>query len=186
MGLDISSAKILGGSSLSFVNTSNTTYFERGLTSYGGQNYAFYNNTSVPAFIAGSASDPSWALPVSSGSWGKINNYCTTTVYNRGSNYNTSTTRFTAPVAGPYFFSFSSYIYTDGYVHPVFYVNGAFPAGNAYRIRGHGMVANYQQDVQIEEVRTLNAGDYVEVYWYASGSCYHYPYYSLFQGAYVG
>lgn len=179
---------IEGSNSFTVKNSSGTQIFKRGISSYGGNNFAYYENNAIPAFIAGSASDPSWVNPGGSGTWAKINNYCTTVSYNRGSNYNTSTTRFTAPISGPYWFSFTTYLYTDSYVHPGFGINGALTSGYGfqYRIRGHGMVANYQQDAQIEEVLQLNAGDYVEVFWYMSGTCYHYPYYSLFQGAYVG
>jgi hypothetical protein len=74
-------------------------------------------------------------------------------------------------------------------VHPIFSVNGGLTSnliGTQYRMSGHGMAANYAQDAQIEEVIGLAAGDYVEAYWYNSGSCFSYAYYSLFQGAYVG
>jgi hypothetical protein len=184
------SGTIQGGSSAFTVdNASATTIFKRGIASYGGNNFGYYENAGVPAFVAGSASDPGWVNPGGSGTWSKINNYATTTVYNRGNHYNTSTTRFTAPVAGPYWFSFTTYLYTDSYVHPIFSVNGTLTSnliGTQYRIRGHGMVANYAQDAQIEEVIGLSAGDYVEAYWYNSGSCFSYAFYSLFQGAYVG
>lgn len=184
------SGSIEGGSSAFTVkNSSGTQIFKRGIAAYGGNNFAYYENNAIPAFVAGSASDPGWVNPGGSGTWSKINNYDTTTSYNRGSHYNTSTTRFTAPVTGPYWFSFTTYLYTDAYVHPIFSVNATLTSNlitTQYRMRGHGMVANYQQDAQIEEVIGLSAGDYVEVYWYNAGSCYHYPYYSLFQGAYVG
>lgn len=184
------SGTIEGGSSAFTVkNSSAATIFKRGVAAYGGNNFAYYENNAIPAFVAGSASDPGWVNPGASGTWSKINNYDTTTVYNRGSHYNTGTTRFTAPVTGPYWFSFSTYLYTNSYVHPIFSVNGTLTSNlitTQYRIRGHGMVADYQQDAQIEEVIGLSAGDYVEVYWYNSGTCYSYAYYSLFQGAYVG
>ena len=183
------SGTIEGGSSAFTVNNSSaTTIFKRGIASYSGNNFAYYENAGIPAFVAGSASDPGWVASTAS-TWNKINNYATTTVYNRGSHYNTSTTRFTAPVTGPYWFSFTTYLYTNSYVHPIFSVNGSMTSNlitTQYRMRGHGMVADYQQDAQIEEVIGLSAGDYVEAYWYSSGSSFSYAYYSLFQGAYVG
>jgi hypothetical protein len=177
-----------GNNSFAIKNSSNTTIFKRGVASYNGNNFGYYENSNIPAFIAGHAADPGWILPSSSGQWGKINNYCTTTVYNRGSHYSTASTRFTAPITGPYWFAFTTYLYTNSYVHPGFTINGIQTSGYGfqYRIRGHGMVANYAQDAQIEEVMSLTAGDYVEVYWYSSGDSYQYPYYSLFQGAFVG
>jgi hypothetical protein len=175
-------------SSFTIKNSSQASIFKRGVSASGANNFAYYENNNIPAFIAGSASDPGWILPCSSGTWGKINNYCTTTVYNRGSHYSTVNTRFTAPITGPYWFSFTTYLYTSSYVHPGFTKNGSFTSGweFQYRMRGHGMVADFQQDAQIEEVMSLTAGDYVEAYWYSSGNSYQYPYYSLFQGAFVG
>lgn len=177
-----------GSSDITIKNLSGANVFRRGISTYGGNNFAYFENTNIPAFIAGSTTDPGYVTPAASGVWGKINDYCTTTVYNRGGHYNTSTTRFTAPVRGPYLFIFSTYMYTANYTHPIFSINGGLTSGyfTQYRIRGHGMAANYQQDCQIEEVMHLNAGDYVEVFWYASGASLHYPFYSLFQGVYVG
>jgi hypothetical protein len=194
MALDIGGAQIQGGGACSVVNTSGTTIFKRGISTYNSNNFGYYENSGVPAFVAGySGTDPGWVNPGASGVWSKISNYCNTTMYNRNSCYNTSTTRFTAPITGPYWFSFTTYLYTSNYVHPIFAVNGsATPASSTgyyatqYRIRGHGMVANYQQDAQIEETIYLNAGDFVEAYWYNGGTCYSYAAYSLFQGTYVG
>lgn len=191
MPIFVGNASIEAGSgAFRIKDSSSNTLFEQGVSTYGGQPFSYYLNNSTPAFIAGSASDPGWVAPASSGAWGKINNYCTTTVYNRGSHYSTANTRFTCPVTGPYLFMFSTYAYTSNYFHPGFYVNGtATGAGRlnfTYRIRGYGFVANYQQDAQIEEVLYCTAGDYVEAYWYSGGNSYSYPYYSLFMGAYVG
>lgn len=167
--------------------------YNRYVTSPFGQPFG-YSQSYRPAFIAGYPANPGWVNPGASGTWSKINNYCTVTTLNVQNCYNTGTTRFTAPIAGPYMFMWTTYLYTDSYVHPIFAINGsATPYGTAtgygntqYRIRGHGMVANYQQDAQIEEVINLAAGDYVEAWWYNSGTCYHYPLYSLFAGVFVG
>ena len=195
MPLFFGNAQVQGSANtFSIVDNTGTTVFQRNVGTYSGQNFGYYANTDAPAFIAGSATEPGWVIPGSSGTWSKINNYCAATSLNRGNAYNTSTTRFTAPIAGPYLFIWTTYLYTSSYVHPIFAINGsATPYGSAtgyyntqYRIRGHGMVANYQQDAQIEEVIYLAANDYVEAWWYNSGTCYHYPYYSLFQGVFVG
>lgn len=174
------------GVSSSFVvkNSSATVVYEQGMSGTNG----YTNNATVPAFVAGSATDPGWILTATD-NWGKVNQYAATTVYNRGNHYNTSSTAFTAPITGPYLFIWTSYCYTSSYLHPQFTVNGSVGTRRyttPYKIRNHGWVANYQCDSQIEEVIYLIAGDYVEVYHYAGGSAYTYPYYCLFQGLYVG
>lgn len=184
---------IQGGSNTFIIkNLSNTTVFEQGIFNYNSANYGKYINSNVPAFIVGRnvSGDPGWVNFASSGAWAKVNNYNTDVIINRGNYYNTSTTRFTAPISGPYIFIYTSYIYTAGYIHPAFTVNGDvnLRRGSSWkvRIRGYGMVANYQQDAQIEEIINLVAGDYVEVYMYASGASYNYPLHSLFEGIYIG
>ena len=184
MPVIVGNGTIEGGSSnFTVKDSSATVVYQQGVDTSG-----YTSNLTVPAFITGSGSDPGWVL-VATDNWGKVNQYCTTTVYNRGSHYNTSTTRFTAPITGPYLFIWTAYCYTSNYFHPQFYVNGS-PSSRRYdtpyKIRMHGWVANYQSDAQIEEVIFLTAGDYVEVYHYAGGTAYTYPYYSLFQGLFVG
>jgi len=177
-----------GSSSFTVKNSSSNAIFKRGISNYSGNNFAYYENAGVPAFITGSSTDPGW-VAYGSGSWHKLSNYCNVTSYNRGSHYSTTNTRFTAPIRGPYWFSYTCYIYSGGYVHPIFSVNGNLTSNygqTQYRMRGHGMLVNYQQDVQIEEVIFLNVGDYVEPYWYSSGTSYQYVRYCLFQGAFVG
>jgi hypothetical protein len=184
MPVIVGNGTIEGGSSTFTVkNSSATVVYQQGISTSG-----YTNNSGVPAFIAGYASNPGWVL-VGSNDWFKVNQYCTTTVYNRGSYYNTSTTRFTAPITGPYLFIWTAYCYTDTYLHPQFYVNGSPSTrryNTPYKIRNHGWVANYACDAQIEEVIFLTAGDYVEVYFYSGGTTYAYQYYSLFQGLFVG
>jgi hypothetical protein len=184
MPVIIGNGTIEGGSSnFTVKNSSGTVVYQQGVSTSG-----YTNNSNVPAFIAGSASDPGWIL-TGTDAWGKVNSYATTTVYNRGSHYNTSTTSFTAPITGPYLFIWTAYAYAAAYIHPQFYVNGS-PGTRRYttpyKIRNHGFVANYQCDGQIEEVIFLTAGDYVEVYHYCGGAAYTYPYYGLFQGLFVG
>jgi hypothetical protein len=189
MPIYIGSGNVAGPSTaFTISDNSNNILFQQGVGTYSSNTFGYYVNTGVPGFIAGSASDPGW-ITAGTDSWNKVNNYCTTTVYNRGSYYSTVDTRFTAPVSGPYLFIWTAYCYQTVYFHPVFAVNGSLTARRynlALRIRGHGMVANYNQDAQIEEVINLTAGDYVEVYHYSGGTSYTYPVYSLFQGVYVG
>lgn len=191
MPVVIGNGTIEGGSSAFRIkNLSNTTVFEQGVSTYSGNSFSYYLNDQRPGFIAGYTSDPSWVRISNSGTWGKMSTYCTVTVYNKGNGYSTANTRFTAPITGPYLMVYTAYTYTDSYMHPTFYINGSGVNGGRlnyhYRIRGHGMVANYPQDHQMQEVLNLTAGDYVEPYAYSSGNCFHYPYYGLFQGVYVG
>jgi hypothetical protein len=184
MPVIIGNGTIEGGSSAFTVkNSSGTVVYQQGISTSG-----YTANSDVPGFVAGSASDPGWILTATD-NWGKVNQYATTTVYNRGNHYSTVNTRFTAPVTGPYLFIWSVYCYTSSYLHPQFYVNGSSATRRyttPYKMRNHGWVANYQCDSQIEEVIFLIAGDYVEVYHYAGGSAYTYPLYGLFQGLFVG
>lgn len=182
-------SKIEGNNTFRVRDSAGTSIFEKGITSVGGSSYAYQNSPNLPMFAAGRATDPGW-ISVSDGGWRKVNDYCTDVAINRGSHYNTSTTRFTCPITGPYLFMFSAYTYQGNYYHPVFAVNGNTGlrrgAGTKYRIRGYGYVSNYQTDSQIEEIIDCLAGDYVEVYWATSGTAYHYPLYDLFCGVYIG
>jgi hypothetical protein len=178
-----------GGSALTVKDSSGNAVFAQGVAAGTGGTFGYLNTTSSPGFIAGSASDPGW-VAIASDTWAKVNQYATTVAYNRGSHYNTSTTRFTAPVTGPYLFIWSVYSYQSSYFHPQFAVNGnvALRRGvTPYRIRGYGFASNYQTDAQIEETIYLLAGDYVEVYTYAGGGGANmYSYYGLFSGVFVG
>lgn len=183
-------SSIEGGSGAFRVrNTSGTNVFEQGIANYSGTPFGYYTSGNVPMFVAGKIADPGW-VSVSDGGWRKVNDYCTDVGINVGSCYNASTTRFTAPISGPYYLMFSAYTYAGNYYHPVIGVNGSPSARHGsetkYRIRGHGYVANYQTDSQIEEVIWLLAGDYCEVFWATASTGYHYPLYDLFAGVYVG
>jgi hypothetical protein len=91
-------------------------------------------------------------------------------VLNRGSHWNTSTKRFTAPVSGVYYINLSAYIYGSGSadVNVYVYVNGA------NTIRGFSYNPTNQSDAnpggaQLNATYYLNAGDYLEPY-YGAGS----------------
>lgn len=183
-----------GSSAFRLRNSSGTNVFEQGVATYGGQNYGYYNNTSVPMFSvmnSQTGTDPGWTT-VTAGGWYKASTFLDTPSVNRGSHYSTVNTRFTAPVTGQYMFIYSAYMYSGSYSYGSFGVNGSTVTRHGtdtkYRIRNHGFVANYQFDMQMEEVVYLTAGDYVEPFLYgASGtSTYHYPRYGLFSGAFVG
>jgi len=189
MAINIGGAQIEGGTStFRLKNTSNTTIFERSLSSYNNNTFAKVVSATTPMFQSSAPSPASWVQLTTSG-WTKVISYLTNTSFNVGSHYSTTNTRFTCPITGPYLFIHTAYVYTADYIHPQFSVNGGVGTRRyttPYRIRGYGMVANYQMDGQIEEVIYCTAGDYVEVYMYASGASYYFPVYSMFMGAYVG
>jgi hypothetical protein len=92
-----------------------------------------------------------------------------------GSNFSTSTGRFTAPVAGNYFISVCTGFYSSSvsarYVRTSLFKNG----GSPYPLEGHNHVsdetnnADYHQ-VVMSGVVPLSANDYLEVWWATSAS----------------
>jgi hypothetical protein len=84
-------------------------------------------------------------------------------LFDDGSNFNTTTYRFTAPVAGRYFFSFYDNIYANIATSPnmEFRVNGTRRGALAYtntKTIGYWYIMSFQQVIK------LSSGDYVEVY----------------------
>jgi hypothetical protein len=92
--------------------------------------------------------------------------------------FNTSTSRFTAPVTGLYFFTASLYSYssggTAGYQHFDVGVNGNQVGGGgryggSYQILGFGSgEGTYNTSHYVARILRLNAGDYVSVWNYCS------------------
>lgn len=117
---------------------------------------------------------------------------------NNGSCYNTGTYRFTAPVTGVYWFGHNAYSYKntatnpDSYVHPTFLINGSATARqatytNPYRLRLRTYyTGSYSGDTQINDIFNLTAGDYVQVYSYASGALQWYGNETNFCGFLIG
>ena len=117
---------------------------------------------------------------------------------NIGSCFNTSNSRFTAPVTGAYYFEHSSYGYknpssnADSYTHPTFWVNDSSTLRQAsqttaYRLRSRTYSSGtYAWDTQINDILYLTAGDYVTVSTYCNGTQQWYGTYTHFTGFYIG
>ena len=83
--------------------------------------------------------------------------------YNVGSNFNTSTNRFTAPLAGKYLFCSNIYVYSTYQVEIFIYVNGSV------FLRHAGTLGNSNDNPNgrvISAVLNLSQNDYVEIYAY--------------------
>lgn len=116
-----------------------------------------------PAFHAtGPYTGGLWSVSASAGT-GYVIIY-TGTLVNRGGHYNTSNGRFTAPVAGCYYF-FASITAAGVYSGPQLFlrVNGGGLTGNviAYTNTGYCTAAG-------SWIVQLNAGDFVDCYWQAN------------------
>ena len=187
MGLDIGGNLITQASSVLTINTGASMR----MLSAGS-----VVRPSHPLFIAVGSTAAAW-VNFTQGAWNVVP--FGTTLVNANSCYNTTTSRFTAPVTGMYFFQVSIYMYKDGvsdgyYWHPVFAVNGSLGGRTVntaypdYRLRGHGIPIATYQDSHITQVYELVAGDYVEHQVYSTGTPTnrYYPPYERFTGFMLG
>ena len=154
-----------------------------------------------------------WQYPTSSG-WAGANNWQVLTgarigwtidSTQRGGDFNTSTGRFTASVAGWYVFHMSLYVLNDiatpdntgtGYVHPQFAKNGSISWNNGntpYQIYTYGAAggnsgsaSGYADGITNSAVMQLAVNDYVEIHLYMDSSVtrIHSPF-SSFWGALI-
>ena len=133
-----------------------------------------------------------WSGTLSAATWTPMQG--TATAYNnQGGHFNTSTKRFTAPVAGYYLCHSSSYIrwssstqsYGAQYIHPAHFKNGASNWANSdhpYLIIGHtldGSSTGYVDGVERTDIIYCSAGDYLEWRFYTHGS--HWEVYGNYQ-----
>lgn len=155
-----------------------------------------YDHVSQPSsiyFIAANNSGVGWFDMVDN-AWNKMP--MQTVQQNTGSGYDTTNSRFIAPLEGYYIFTANSYINrmntTVGYyAHPMFWVNNGSgtrrPYGNTmYRMRGFGLNSTYTVDGSIEEIIYLYVGDYVEYFIYSTPQYQVYYPYLYFSGWYIG
>jgi hypothetical protein len=80
--------------------------------------------------------------------------------FQRGSNYNTSTYRFTAPVAGVYLVQSRLYIYTVNQSEVHIYINGSI----FIRSAGVNVGSTNPHGYQVNHTLNLALGDYIEIY----------------------
>jgi hypothetical protein len=112
-----------------------------------------------------------------------------------GSGFSNSTGRFTAPLAGHYYFYAQAYYHNDnnstsGYIHFGFGKNGVDSWNEGYtplNIYGHGAVANHVDGIHTHAIIYLGIGDYVSVRPYFGGTVGRfYSDYFLFTGMFLG
>ena len=134
------------------------------------------NQPSFNAYVSGSA----WTMNTTNGVVA-----FSTTRHNVGSHYSTSTYRFTAPVAGNYFFSYHFFMYTsydnDTNTYYGFHKNGA-----SHMTTNHG-VEGQDGGQAMSAVISLAANDYVTVQMVGGGSISSYGgQYNSFTGHLLG
>jgi hypothetical protein len=152
--------------------------------------------TSQPAFNANGSG--SWLYASSFGgpnAFRELGSAMGWGVTQQGSGFSTSTGRYTASVAGNYYFHSSTYYAIDsnsssGYIHYQLAKNGNVSWNNGrtpYTIYGHGEIATYADGINVSAIINLNVGDYVSVIPYWGGSIGRlFGGYTLFCGYLIG
>ena len=186
----LSGANDTGIKAVHFVNSSTRTID-------GGANAYTIRNNGGPLVLGSSSYDttiynkvlmpnqPAFSAYASSGSIAanQIMPY-NTAVINRGGHYNTSTYRFTAPVAGIYLFSVYDIGQTSGTSRFSLYRNGSSTEDSlTHQLRGSNG-ANFTTATSFWTI-SASAGDYFSVYVYETGS-YGTVEYAWFQGFLIG
>jgi hypothetical protein len=182
-----------------------TTYETNQITGAGGQltisNNLFLPSTYKttigvqPAFHANGSG--AWLYAASfggGGAWRELGSPMGWGVTQQGAGsygFSTSTGRYTAPVAGNYYFHTSTYYNIDsnsasGYIHYQLARNGNVTWNNGrtpYNIYGHGELANHSDGINMSAIFNLGVGDYASVIPYWGGTIGRlYGSYTLFCG----
>lgn len=157
-------------------------------------------NSNQPAFYASGTggwyynnSFPSTASP--GGQWRELINGWTWNVQQQGGSNMASNGRFTAPVAGYYYFYAQTYMYNDannsnGYSHFNIGRNSSIYTGNTGRaphtIYAHGVPAHYVPGIMASTTFYMNQGDFASICPYMAPVCRFHGDYSMFAGYLIG
>jgi hypothetical protein len=155
---------------------------------------------SQPAFYAGGRTG--WLYSNSFNginAWGELGSSMAWQVTQQGAGsygFSTSTGRYTAPVAGNYYFYGQSYYLNDSnstanYIHFLLARNGNVTWNNGrtpYNIYSHGEKAGYSDGINVSAILNLGVGDYASIipYWASGGSGRLYSDHTLFCGYLLG
>lgn len=147
-----------------------------------------------PAFYASGTAGDIYASTLGGTGWRELQSQMGWTVTQQGAGsygFNTSTGRYTAPVAGNYYFHSSTYYRissnsTSGYIHYQLARNGNVTWNNSrtpYNIYGHGELANHSDGINVSAILNLGVGDYCSIIPYWGGTIgYLHSSYTLFCG----
>lgn len=109
-----------------------------------------------------------------------------TILVNKGNCYNSSNSRFTAPVAGTYSLSFSVYRYGGYASQPVFRINGNQWSSGSDVVIATAATATGDATIGLTMVVPLAAGDYVDIAQRTSFTGRYYGGHSFFSGHLIG